>query len=458
VTAEQDLVIEALLDGNPYVVGTQITAIGVHTLLATATDAAGNRGYSEPVTFEIRKFPMVEGVAVVSDMTCTRSGRFALLDATVYIAADNGQASPLDVETMALWPLNQNGLPLNEHAIYVAGSTSPAGHYEYASAEAEYQQGYWALHFSAITREDQILDCPTSFRITASGNRETSQEFDFEAECVAQINPQPIAFLQLMGVLNNDPPKAPPAAPPCPPCKWKEKRVNGPKDTINASIPNNCFGGKQYWTANLAADGGHISAEAFAVDECTGNAVASKSVTSDAVMTVWLEGRKECCDPSITVTLKPKFKAKVQIDPPAQAIAAGLIDIVSTIGAATRAIGGVECSDNPATTITFGAGASVGKDGPAANANISVQMNLTQGANENEDTFIGNDIKKGNVDMVKISIVGVAKTKTLADASLFNWYAHAKAWIWASTPGITVEPACNQNSQCPGVSATFEYK
>src|SRR5207245_1159237 len=141
----------------------------------------------------------------------------------------------------------------------------------------------------------------------------------------------------------------------------------------------------------------------------------------NAIMMVFLEGPETCCQCHIDCFFTPKFKARVTVDPPAKAVAAGAIDVVSaSCGAHAIAAGGAQAGDDTPVKIKFTTGASVSqKDGPSVSVGLEVEMTVT-GEDVNEQAFIGN--ANGSVDIcsVELAVVPNAKLDVMADANVFN--------------------------------------
>ncbi|MBL9121079.1 MAG: hypothetical protein JNL80_14310 [Phycisphaerae bacterium] len=463
VTPTRDITLTAFLDGAAWNPRTPIMAPGYHTLEVFATDGSGNIGSVAPIDFQILEFPLLSGLMVVSQQECSGPEGAAWLDTTILFGTDQFDETQIDMDSVVLWPLNENGALLSHEPIFVANSTTPTGFYSYASAEAEYQEGYWTIHFQTprSPSESNLDACAVAYRLTGSVDRGLPTRFDFEATTPATVVEQPLRLFAAAGLLNADPPKGPKAQPACPPCEWKEKRDPGAKDTVNTSDTIGCIGGKPYWKMNVTADGGKISGEAKAFDECAfvADPVKDSSVNSSMMITVSLIGRRACCDPTIECTFKPKFKAKVKIDPPAEALAAGVIDIASDCNAgATRAIGAIQNADIPPISVNFGGSASVGDKGPSGGVSMGVTATLAQGDNEGEDTYIGNAVPTCNQAQVRVSIVTVARLKVKATSSFINWTGQADAWLRDATPGVTIEAKCSAESPCGALTKKVEYK
>ncbi|MFK7960628.1 MAG: hypothetical protein AB8G96_08875 [Phycisphaerales bacterium] len=451
--------LELLVNGEPADLPLQLEAPGRYVLLASATDAAGNVGQADPVVVEIAAHPMAQATTLVADMQVQpQPGGLFALDVNMLLASDEFQPLDLSLYTLGLWPMNESGLPLTQQPIPLAGSVDEEGGYDFAATEAFYQNGYWTLHFSATMPEDLLFGLPAYFEITGTGRHTQPGEFDLNSITPAIVEPNPLNVLEGLGLINDDPPALPQPEPQWAPCKWKSSITLGPVDLDQGGPSGSCFGGVQQWSKYLRASGARFRGTSTSIDECTGNAATSAAVSSTAIMRVWLEGPAGCCGPEIECVFQPTFRAGVNVNGPADALAAGLIDIASSCACNTRAVGALAIGEGAPPEVTFGAGASVGADGPSVGANVEVSTTLA-GSNDDSEVFNGNCVGIVQKRAIVISIVSNARLKTRADADIFDWYARSRAQLLKATPGITVTATCTSDEgPCAGATETFTYK
>lgn len=450
----------ATLDGEPVSLPLVVDQPGTHVLRVLGVDASGNESTNEPIIFEVTAFPRVDAEVVVEELSLIESDTgFWSMDATVLLAAEAFPETELDLYTVDLWALNASGMPINRAPIPIAGSEGEDGGYNFMTTEALYQNGFWRLRFVVDAIDENLITAPSAFEITATGRHTQPGEFDLRSRPTpAIIVPNPLQHLESLNLINDDPPAPPPPAPQWAPCKWKHSIDIGEVDRDFGGPTCTCWGGLQLRNKALYAIGGKFQGFCTAIDECTGNATESAAVSSYATMRVWLEGPADCCGCEIECIFRPKFKAKVSLNGPGSALGAGLIDIASTCSCSTRAVGALGAGSGAPTTVTFGAGATVGPDGPQVGANISATVTI---ADNDEDTelFTGNCVGTVQKCSIVISIVSNAKVKAKADAGVLDWYARAEATLLEATPGITVTARClATEGPCAGVMETFTYK
>lgn len=448
--------VAATLNGLPFTSGTPVSDIGHHTLRVAATDAAGLVA-TRTLHFEICQFPQLPVVPVVVALaTGAGPAEHYSLETTIYLASPEFDVREINLYSLGLWALNEDGLPLNERPIPLVGSQGVDGGYDYSTVDAWYENGYYVLHFAVDVGEANLSGIPVSLELTGTGLHTQPGEFEFTASTPAMVNPDPLGFLAASGLINGDPFEPPPVEPQWAPCKWRMSLVRGPIDTDNGMKDTSCRAANQFWRKELLARALTFFGDALAHDWCWGNATTAASAGSYAIMRVWLEGPADCCNCEITEVFLPKFDAEAKASS-GQALAGGLIDIVSSTGCAARAVGAVQAGAAAATTVTFGGGATVGPDGPEAGANVEVQTTLV-GGDTSAETFTGIASCQTQVCSVTIAMVCNARLNVSADGYLF-FQGSAHAWLRDATPNVTVTATCTATQgPCAGLTRTFTFK
>ncbi len=419
--------ITARLDGQTYVPGTPIQAVGIHRLRVEAVDDSSNYA-AEVVTFEIRKRPLKNAVAVIADLTCNADGiAFGELDATVLVASSEFIVNDINLYTVDLWVLDSHGKPLNNKPIPLAGSVHPAGGYNYATTEAMYQNGYWQFHFHATPADQMISDCPAAILITGTANVGLSNSVDFHANADAVVDPNPVQTLTTMGLTNQDPPHAPVFEPQWPNCEWQAHLFTQPPDVRLTSVTVPCFGAlAKKSLMYLVANGGIWGfADALDVVPCTGTIAATSTVEHRMFLVVWLQGPADCCNCSIQCAFTPIFEIRLQVDEVASATASGLIDVDS----------------NRCIAQTFGS------------------RTLNTAGTITHAPVLGSCFNVINNCAVVVEINSVASLNVFADATLFNPAALAIAQIRDSSPGVEIVATCQATrGPCVGESLAVAIK
>lgn len=450
--------IDATLDGELYVSGTEISDVGVHVLEVVATDSSGNLS-NQVVLFQITERPMFKVAAGFEklDIIEAPSGDVSV-DASLLIASNEIDVWEINLYSLYLWALNEQGLPLNGERIPVAGAIDPlTGAYNYQSAEAVFQDGYWRINFVTNTTEKMFSAMPSSFMLTGTANSGESNEFDIEAIIPPSVTLSTEDLIEDQA--KRGPPIPPPIEPEWPTCKWKSRLHLAKKDsTSRKSRVRRCLLGPQFSYVSTNAHGAKINGWGAAVDMCLGNATDSSSSAGSGYMQVFLEGPESCCKCKIDCIFQPRFTARAEIDPSAKAVALGLID-VKGCGLSAQALGGVQVGDSTPTEVTWTTGASIDKDGPKVSTEIKVTAQVGT-AEKLEQAFIGNAVGTVEKCNVLIGFVSSVKIDVLADEyTLFDIAAMAESSVTKSSPGVTVLAKCTDpQGQCSGDEKKFTYK
>lgn len=377
VTPNEQLLIEMTLDGDPYSPGNAIHEVGYHSIAISATDAAGNVG-EETVTFLIRSRPVLQAVAAIESLMCSDpfgEDGYATLDVVVLLASTDFAVKDLDIAKVALWPLDELGRPLNKRVMFVAGSSDPAGFYSYATAEAEYQQGYWRLHFRTNAPDELVTGCPSGFLLTGVGKHGDQNVWDLDRFLAAAEDPDALGTLARSGGLNADPPADPPRGDPCPPCEWKEKWDPSP-DACTDERSQQCNVGKDWYRINAEGDGAYLREGGESANNCFNvDWGTSCTASGSATLLVWLEGREICCQPQISVTLQPTIDVTCKVRPTSTATITPTIDEKSDCGnAAAKATGTLTRNVDGSVSATYAQ--SDIKSCPASMATVAVSTTV----------------------------------------------------------------------------------
>ncbi len=451
---DPEAVLTVTLDGDTYEPDTPIADPGRHTLRAEAVDQSGN--ISEiAVRFEVRERPQLTGTIAVADYQCQEQGEYASLDLTVGIAAADFDPYDLNLDTLILWPLNDNGLTLARDTIRVSGVTDPdTGEFTPGSTEAVYEAGFWQLRFEVPAESGALIACPTQVELTGRGRDGAPGVFDLETTRAPtdDISDDLMAYFQAHGLTNDNSTQAPEDKPEAG-CEWKARETEGPGSEKRQVGP--------WFIIRYLAKNFGFSANSFTVShQWTGGSVNAKSASgvNTDIVDVFLEGICACEQKlEIECLLTPQFEAEASIDPTGYANAAGLIDVhTDTCELHKYATGGVAAGQGGPTSVKFKVGGSIGKDGPQVSTEVETQLELA-GLDSHSVSNSFNDVGlKTAVDKRKVTAVVVAngRQQMSADAGYWDQYAEARSFLRNAQPGIRITPTCID----AGVVITGEFK
>ncbi|MCW5762365.1 MAG: hypothetical protein KIT88_03870 [Phycisphaeraceae bacterium] len=400
-----------------------IASTGYYIYEATATDAAGNTAYYTRM-FEVRDRFNHEAAAAIESLTVTPGTSTDLVEARLLLTSDMFEAEDINLATVALWLSDAEGQPIGSNPLVPAPGYILNGAYD--PSLVGLNAGVWRLAMQGNVPAEALAQAGVRFSVTGSGLHGTPEAFDlmvvsepFAANAAAQ--PTLLSLLTPMSSTSSLPNPRPGVS-----CRWVDQLILDEADT-HVNIWTGLCGSSVIY---VNATGTSVNGQAHASDAMcfgTSNPAESGGVASGATYIVLLEPRGCCVDCSISIVARPKFKAKAEINPPASALAGGLLSIATPCGN-TEAAGGVGVGDFDTSVVEITIG------------DYSFPIPINDASQSVSQTFQGNMSCVVNACRVEVSIATGAYLSVSAAATILNWYAEAFASIRQSDLGLTVTP------------------
>jgi hypothetical protein len=437
--------ITALLNGEPYISGTPITEPGYYLLRATAIDSSGNIGETA-VLIECREYPLHQAALVVDDFTCDLSDGYFAVSATVLLGATEFDTYDVNLWSIDLSLLDEDGFHLYRDVIPIANSLDAEGYYDYTTVAASYLNGVWYMAFEVeLLGEDVASQCPSIIRITGTGNRGEPDEFDLEAstgDLSGSDDPfEKMCGQQCPGCCNAEGELPPPAEPNCA-CKWKQE-ITLTEDSDPDADADSTWTCSWSGTAKVNSKGGVPSGEGSATSNCIKAHREIRAWTSStALLVLKLEGPRNCCDPRIEVDANPMFTTTVSRNRTGSADAAAILDVE---GIAMAKGGTSISSDAPVGTTILRGPIIIHYD------TSTTLLSHTKVYSDPESESVEDKVSKWDLRVTGTGIVGV-------QAWWHAWHGRGtvKAKIIGASPNVTMTGTC-QSGPCAGQSSILRY-
>lgn len=404
-----------------------IASAGYYIYEATATDAAGNTAYYTRL-FEVRDRYNYEATAAIESWTVTSGAPTDLVEAMLLLTSDMFEVEDINLATVAVWLADSGGESIGGGPLRLASVYVDNGAYDPDLVDLD--AGIWRVTVQGEVPAGAMAQSGLRFSVTGSGLHGTPDAFDFvvgRRPLVARLDADAVLRTEAPPLSMADDPPPPPAIPPC---RWKDELVlDKPDDYVHM-----WFGVYGSSLITVEATGRHIWGTANAYDNMcwfTSNAAETGSVASGATYSVFLEGANCCPDCSIAIVARPRFKAQVEINPPASAVAGGLISIATPCGD-TQAAGGVGLGDFETETVEVTIG------------DYTFPIMIDDAVQALSQPFQGNLSCTVDACRVDVSIATGAYLSVTAGATILNLYAGAIAKIRDSKLGLTVTPTAAQ--------------
>lgn len=442
----------ALLNGTPFNSGTTLSEEKYYKLSVFAENSLGETT-NQSVSFSIRKRPELNLVAALASGGASLQANQVNIDATVYVASkavDNFNIRDVNAYSYKGWILDENGQVMNSHPIEIQSSTNrliqplqkqicyeeilptdsknisntttancacgsveeitPLGATDPLSIirtryspsiskkSLQIQNGYAVLNFkgsfSPITR-----GTPTALEIEGIGYKNELTKYDTYGRIPLNIENNPEEALALGGGVI-EPGDGGVEVDPAPKCEWKKSLTKGSKSQGWPNFSTSCAvggGRKQVLVEGLIAEGQSLEGSGlYARNPCgmTDSPISSsQSVMSNFTYKVYLVG--SCEKPTITFSMKPRFKLSVKRENDAASTLGGAIDILAVpSGKKATAVGalGIGKSEDIPATIHFGGG-------------IKVDVSINNGSGSYFDNFF--DQASGTIQSSSIIFSGI---------------------------------------------------
>lgn len=232
-------------------------------------------------------------------------------------------------------------------------------------------------------------------------------------------------------------------------CVWGETHNFGPPHSNNdPGTHSNCIPAS---TADAFADttahGEQIEAYGYAYNSCipdfTNSTASTASTANDTSFTITALIIKEGCESLMRVDMKPKFRARVEVDPAGSASAAGwMASQVPAINGVLVKVDGNVSSDGGVTSSTWG--------GSYAGTGINVPIQGSVGGGAVEKVFSGPTVSSQKLVVTATCEVSCNVDCAVTADSSGDWISSTRgeAWVWESRPGVDLHANCPPN--CTG--------
>lgn len=316
----------AVHDGNP------INSVGFHTVAVRATDQSGNFASTISVFQISERLKHSARVAVADYWTVSGSQGIVTAGVEVLVAGEAFASRDIHLGTVALWLTDESGRWLHAQPLTIAGGYAfPDDPFNYATAQATFEDCVWHLTFVADFSAAPLQFAPARIEIAGSGRHFLSEPFDFIVSVPAVISPNP--EYDFIDIINGcgDPPGNPDPQPE-PSCSFRFELVDSESGHSNADdwqvCPPLAEGAESSWNHDVDAYPETIDGKGFAIDACQGvSAATSGAALGSGHYKGWFEPPGCCSACEITVEAKPRFQVVVKVDPPAASAAAGKLAV-----------------------------------------------------------------------------------------------------------------------------------
>ncbi len=425
-------VVETVLDDEPYSPDMAVSALGIHTVHATAVDRDGNH-QTESVTFQIRERPVYAAYTLVEEFQCVEGPRdIRRIQGTLILASDQFDTSHINLSSLGIWLLGESGEWMTDQPIRVrGGSRSAQPGLRSHRADAEFEECVWAIDFFAQFRAQSLVACPASLAVTGRGLANQPDAFDLVGFALVLPDPQGRSALIEQDWTCEDPGEDPPEDDPVP-CQWKiEPSPVTPAICSGSNAGNGVFCAWGH-SLFLRVDGDRFngSSTAFASGAGLGNfcsAGLTCSRSNSMSYQVFLEGDDCCNDCTIQFMASPTFTARVSLNPNGSASAGGYLSVCPPCGCASASGSVTVHNDDDA----FGSINNV----PFVTPLIGGAASISPIGNMPACTV--------NACSATVSIAASGDLSTLAYTSLYNNYAEADASLTNASAGLQINHSTN---------------